>query len=325
MGTLKPFSGTWFEFQHPNPHEGRYWNAACRSFTFDQWQEKVREIASLGMEYLVLMCTSLPYEAYAESYFQTKIYPFAAGFACPDPMEALLAAADGLGMKVFVSCGFYGVWSQTLDNMTSRQVDRRAFQAMEEIYGRYGGHPSFYGWYYPDETKIAPRFGREFIDYINRYSAFLDSLDRNKKKLIAPYGTRQVAADDAYVRQLERLPVDIIAYQDEVGARKSKPEETKAYFEALRRAHDRAGRAALWCDLEAFEFEGAPLTSPLVPASIGRIKRQLESVSGLADQVLMYQYQGMFNRPGAGAFCGHPDSCALYEAYRELMEPGGRP
>ncbi len=69
----KLITGTWFEFTHHNPAEGKYWNIACRSFTAGQWRKKVREIASIGMKYIVLMCTSLVYDNYAESYFKTDI------------------------------------------------------------------------------------------------------------------------------------------------------------------------------------------------------------------------------------------------------------
>ena len=40
---------------------------------------------------------------------------------------------------------------------------------------------------------------------------------------------RPGVADDEYVRQLDRMDVDIVAYQDEVGVRKSKTTETAAF------------------------------------------------------------------------------------------------
>ena len=49
---LKTFSGSWFEFQHHNPPEGKYWNPVCRAFSEEQWREKVREMKSLDMKYI---------------------------------------------------------------------------------------------------------------------------------------------------------------------------------------------------------------------------------------------------------------------------------
>ncbi len=312
---LKPIVGTWFEFQHHNVPEGKYWNPICRNFSEEQWREKIREIASVGMEYIVLLCTSLVYEDYAESYFDSGIYPFAKDFACPNPIEVILDEAEKVGIKIFISVGFYGVWTQTFNNMTSPEVTARAFKAMEMLYRDFGHYKSFYGWYYPDESCISKYFDQEFIDYINRYSDFAHSLDKTKKTLIAPYGTNMLVADDHYVSQLEKINVDIVAYQDEIGVQKATPDQTGAYYAALKRAHDKAGRSALWADMEVFEFEGTVYRSALIPADFERIKNQLEAISPHVEKVLCYQYMGLFNRPGTIAYCGHPDSIKLYNDY----------
>ena len=193
---LKTFSGSWFEFQHHNPPEGKYWNPVCRAFSEEQWREKVREMKSLDMKYIVLLCTSLVYEDYAEAYFKTDIYPFAENFGCADPIAALMDEASKCGMKVFVSVGYYGPWTHTHENMISRDVEKRAFQSMEELYARFGRYDSFFGWYYPDESGITKYFDPDFIDYINRYSAFGRSLGKDLRILVAPYGTNHLLADD---------------------------------------------------------------------------------------------------------------------------------
>ena len=137
---IKWIEGSWFEFRHHNKVEGKYWNPVCRHFVPEQWEEKVAEMASLGMKYIVLLCTSLVEEGtgeddIAESYFQTDIYPLA-DFACKDPLETLLAAADRYNMKVFVSCGYYGNWLDPQNNMRDLQVQSRAFLAMEQLVSR---------------------------------------------------------------------------------------------------------------------------------------------------------------------------------------------
>ena len=318
ISMLKPITGTWFEFYHHNKPEGKYWNPVCRHFSEEQWETKVDEIASLGMKYIVLMCSSLVYDDYAETYFDNDIYPFA-DMPAKDPIGALMRAAERNGIKVFVSAGFYGIWTHTVENMTSEDVKKRAFKAMERLVELYGDSRAFGGWYLPDETCIAPRFSEDFIKYVNEYAAFGRRIKKGAQILIAPYGTNILKADDAYVKQLERLDADIVAYQDEIGVRKSKPEQTGAYYEALRKAHDKAGRSALWADMECFEFEGDVYRSALVPAEMSRIERQIESISPYVDEILIYQYQGLFNKPGTTAFCGHPDSVKLYNDYVEFL------
>jgi hypothetical protein len=133
--------------------------------------------------------------------------------------------------------------------------------------------------------------------------------------LIAPYGTRVAVPDDTYVRQIERLDVDIIAYQDEVGVLKSKPEETPAFYEGLRKAHDRVPQRKLWADVEVFEFEGKVYRSALLPAPFERVEKQLAAVSPYVDTILIYQYQGLMNRPGSKSFAGHESSMRLYTDY----------
>ena len=137
----------------------------------------------------------------------------------------------------------------------------------------------------------------------------------NAQIMIAPYGTRVALPDDDYVRQLDAMDVDIVAYQDEVGVRKSKVTETSAFYEGLKKAHDRAPRAKIWADVEIFEFENEVYKSALLPAPFERVLSQLEAVSPWVDEVLVYQYQGMMNAPGSTAFAGSPASTRLYSDY----------
>src|SRR5205807_9872667 len=174
----------------------------------------------------------------------TKIVP-AGIFAFQDPMEALHTAADKYGIKLVIGGGVYGGWD-------SRRIvggavaTKKRLQAIDEITLLYGHHKSFYGWYWPNEAFIDRHFSNEFINYVNTCSRLGRQLTPRAQIMIAPYGTRVAVPDDEYVRQLASLDVDIIAYQDEVGVRKSRVEETSAFYEGLRKAHDRAGRRAIW-------------------------------------------------------------------------------
>jgi hypothetical protein len=91
---------------------------------------------------------------------------------------------------------------------------------MNEIAEKYASHKSFYGWYYPNETGINGHYQDYFIDYVNISTAEARKIAPGAKTLIAPYGTRNVKPDDKFVKQLEQLDVDFIAYQDEIGLRK---------------------------------------------------------------------------------------------------------
>lgn len=305
----KPIAGSWFEFQHHATVEGVDWNPECVRFTAVQWEEKVREIAAIGMEYLVLMATAVYYRAF----YDTKIYP-KWNLACADPLEAVLTAADKCNVKFFIGAGFYGDWlsEKTISDPVAM---RQRLESLEEVAAKYGHHPSFYGWYWPDEACINPHYSPEFITYVNTLSGRARQVKPKAPIMIAPYGTRNATADDAYVKQLDSMDVDIVAYQDEVGVRKSVAAETPAFYERLRKAHDRSGKARIWADIELFQFEGAVYNSALLPAPFERVLRQMEAVSPWVDKILGYQYLGLMNKPGSMAFAGSAASTSLYSDY----------
>jgi len=317
-GGVKRIGGSWFEFQHHNRAEGIYWNPSCAAFTCAQWKDKVEEIAGIGMEYLVLMDTALDFRAF----YETDIFP-RYEIACGDPVEAVLSAGDVHGVKFFIGGGFYGDWMspRIISDPAAR---KRRLRAIEEIARLYGHHESFHGWYWPNEAFINKHFSEHFIDYVNECSGLARSLMPGTRTLIAPYGTRVAVPDDRFAKQLEEMDVDIVAYQDEVGVRKSRVEELPAFYEGLRRVHDRVGKAALWADMEIFEFEGEVYRSALIPARFSRVKRQMEALSPFVDTILVYQYQGMMNKPGSASFAGHPASVELYSDYVAWLGETGK-
>jgi len=317
LGSIKPIRGSWFEFQHHATVEGVDWNPALVRFTAEEWDAKVKEIAEAGMEYVVLMATA----AYYRSFYETQIYP-KWQLECADPLEAVLSAADKYKVKFFVGAGFYGNW-ESEKVITDPVAAKKRLQSLGELVKLYGHHPSFYGWYWPDEACINPYYSEDFITYVNALSHEARRLKPQALIMIAPYGTRIVTPDDNYVRQLDTLDVDIVAYQDEVGVRKSKVTETAKFYEGLRKAHDRSKKARIWADVEIFEFEGEVYGSALIPASFDRVLRQLEAVSPWVDEILVYQYLGMMNKPGSAAFAGNPQSAKLYSDYMAWLKSRG--
>lgn len=187
---------------------------------------------------------------------------------------------------------------------------------MEEIYGKYGHHKSFYGWYYANESWLDPYFGDFVIPYVNECTHIAKSLKANSVNIIAPYNIRAEKSDDTFVRQLEQLDVDIVAYQDGVGVGVTKLGEASRYFENLAKAHQKAGRSRIWADMELFYFEQTTHGSLIAADFNDRIIHQMEDISPFVEKILVYQYLGIMNKPGSLANAGLRDETVrLYKQY----------
>jgi hypothetical protein len=292
-----------------------YWNDACLQFSAAQWELAVKDVADLGFEYLVLLAIAKGGKAFYDTILLPRL-----PMACADPIEALLRGGDKYGVKFFMSSDWYGDWDEQALLAPGRMSAR--FRMMEEIATRYGRHKSFHGWYWPNEACLTPYFSDNFIRHVNLCSAEARRLMPKARTLTAPYGTNLAVSDDKFVRQLEQLDVDVIAYQDEVGCLRMDAAKSAVCYERLRRAHDRVPQRALWADVEVFAWEGPAnqQTSCLIPAPFERVQAQLEAVSSFVDRVLIYQYQGLMNRPGSRAFAGHPESGRLYRDYSAWLK-----
>jgi hypothetical protein len=56
---MKLINGTWLELHHYNIKEGKYFNPMCHEFSDEQWKDKIEELASLNMKYIVLMSVAI--------------------------------------------------------------------------------------------------------------------------------------------------------------------------------------------------------------------------------------------------------------------------
>ena len=202
------------------------------------------------MEYLVLMGVA----AFGYAFYPTKLAP-RFELACEDPLEAVLSAADEVGIKFFVSNDFWGDGRNADKMMQDIGIKKIREMAMVEIAARYSHHKSFYGWYFPNESYLHPYLDEFFIDYMNDCAKIAKSLTPDCVNIIAPYNIKAEKADDNYVKQLERMNIEIIAYQDGVGVNSTKLGEPAIYFEHLYKAHEKASRSRIWADMELFYFE----------------------------------------------------------------------
>jgi len=108
----------------------------------------------------------------------------------------------------------------TFRNIQARSANPKG--QYNKLYPNSRPMKSFYGWYYPHESGLKRTIDETTIGYVNRCSQKAKALTPKALTLIAPYGTKDIIPDDDFVRQLKRLDIDIMAYQDEVGVWKTK-------------------------------------------------------------------------------------------------------
>lgn len=312
---IKPITGSWIEFQHNTPEEAKYWNQTLQTFTAKDWREKIKEIREFGIEYLVLLEVADNGKVFYPSVLAPQIK-----YQCDDPLEAVLSAADEFGIKFFIGNDFWGDWRDQHKLFTDPDIFKIRVASMEEVVKNYGHHDSFYGWYFPNESYLAPFFQDIFVTYLNKISGVAHSITPKAVNIIAPYNVKgEKASDEKFVRQLEKMDIDIIAYQDGVGVNGCKPGEAGRYFEHLYKAHQQAGRSRIWADMEVFYFEDKT-KGALCPADFPRILKQMEDISPFVERIAIYQYTGIINKPHSKASVGHPDSTKLYTDYKKWYD-----
>jgi hypothetical protein len=264
-------------------------------------------MTDVGMESLVLMSVAVE----GKSFYPSNVIKERWELACPDPLEAVLSAADRYQANVYLGVGFFQ--KDTGDVRPTGEIRRFNQEVPLELAERYGRHPSFYGWYLPVEEGIDGHYSEAYMEYANTLSRHCHAAV-DKKVLIAPYGTRRVNPDAKFVHQLKSLEVDFIAYQDEIGVEKTQVPELDKIYENLKKVHDQA-KVPLWADTEIFRFEGQVYKSALLPAPVERVEDQLKRLSPYCEKILCYQYLGMMNPPSSEASAGHSSSVKLYEDY----------
>ncbi len=305
--------GTWVDFRHQNRFDGDYWNDQTRLFTAQQWRGKVAEIHQLKMDTIVLMSSTLDNRAFFPSKFVADQWDL----ACNEPIQAVLEEAGRRKMRVFVSAGFYGhTTEETSDAPDFLDWHRKL---SDDLWSRYGHLAAFYGWYIPNEAEINGQFSEKYVGFTATFAAHLRAISPGAKILIAPYGTNKVTETDCFVEQLQRLGVDFIAYQDEIGVQKTRLEQLPEIYGRLERLHRRAG-LPLWADIEIFDFEGAVYQSPLIPAKMERVEEQLRLIGPHIEKALCYQTHGLMNPAGSPQHCGHPSSVQFYLDYLNWLK-----
>lgn len=302
--TVKPITGTWINLAYQDVRN-KYTNPSSFDNTDPMlWEQKVRELADMGIEYLVFMAVAND----GKAYYPSQLMPWAYSVNKMSPVDIIMNTAAKLGMKVFMSTG----WAKDQDdNLRDPQIKRRQLDMMKELASLYGNHKAMYGWYLPVEDCLCPLLSDHAVEAVNALTEQARILTPEKKILISPYGIVDSDFNNPkYEQQLAKLKVDIIAYQDEIGCVREKYPlvKLKKSWEKLRDIHNRLN-IELWANCETFTWENATndRESALVPASYSRVLSQqsVASVAGV-DKIISFMICGIIEKPGSIYQLGQP-------------------
>jgi hypothetical protein len=287
----------------------------------------------------------------------------AAGLPAPDGdmIGNVLAAADRVGgFRVHLGLGYRRDWKYagTASLEEYRDLERFNEVVADELLARYRGHPSFHGWYIPQEldstrswepASAAPGtpLGRLLDAYYRPLTGHLRKLSPDKPISIAPFfGNNAMPPDvfrDWYAILLESCAIDILMMQDGIGvhhgwldapapgAAHVPPCPALVYLAATRDACIRAHKS-FWVDLEIFRMAGRDMTPGSMDPStfmdhwFPGIREQIECEGPLiaangpyGDRIVVYEYASNMS-----LHAGHgPEAAALHGAYRRWL--GERP
>ncbi len=301
---VKPITGTWINLAYKDVRN-KYTNPQNFDNTDPElWEAKVRELANMGIEYLVFMEVANE----GKAYYPSKIMPWLYDKNMKSPVDAILDEAAKNNMKVFMSTG----WAKDQDdNLLDPAIKARQLQIMDELASIYKNHKAFYGWYLPVEDCLCPIFAEHAVQSVNTLTEKAKALTPGKKTLISPYGIGLSEFDHPdFEKQMAKLKVDIIAYQDEVGCVRDKftLPRLKKNWKRMREVHNRLN-IEMWANCETFTWEEGTndRQSALIPAAYSRLLSQQVAASAAGvDRIISFMFGGIIEDPNSAYQLGQP-------------------
>jgi hypothetical protein len=239
----------------------------------------------LGLSRLVVQWTVVGNNAF---------YPSHTFEALPDPpVEPILALGDEFGIRVRVGLAHDPEFWKHIGIETAprdleaylQRLRRRSIAAARELAPLVRQHRSFEGWFLTEEIDdvnwLVPERRVLMRSYLADLRDALHSLEPAANVAVSGFSNAYCdpATLEAFWRELlSASHIDVLLFQDGIGAHKLELRYCGLYLAAIRRAAEGSGRA-LSVVAELFDqVEGPPVTDgsfKAVPAQVDRLERQI--------------------------------------------------
>jgi hypothetical protein len=286
-------SGTFLQLykQVDKTKPGFDWSAA-------EWSKEFDYLAQIGMKLIIIQYSVYDHEAY---YF-SKLAP---AVVKTDQIETILSLADERKFKVMLGLTLTSsYWYNKKPPEYWDEEIRRNKQFVDELWGKYGHHQSFWGWYIPheiDDVTGKPEPMRQLITkLLNEMRSYCHQKTPKLLVGIAPYFSNAMTPtefEDWWTRTLHGAGIDILMLQDGVGCHRAVIErDIPLYYGALQKACKNTG-VEFWTDLEIFDqihcppVDNEPVEKwAAVPADIKRIKAQIETTAPFVKRIVCFEF-----------------------------------
>lgn len=254
-----------------------------RAFDTERWKQELSILRELGIDLIILQYSGDERGPYDR-----------AGHA---PVAALLAAADELGMHVFLGLYEDPTWPSI------EAVYRPAPPLDSAVEARALGQlcsrsRACAGWYLPQEiddgTWATTEQTTALREHVARTARMLRELTPHKVIAIAPYFTGVLGpAENAdwWLDVLEPGAIDILIMQDGVGTGRATPELAGMYLAEMRPVADTLG-IELWSVAELFQqTHGSPVDDQpfaAVPIQPATLRHSLATEYPLVDRIVAF-------------------------------------
>jgi uncharacterized protein DUF4434 len=253
-----------------------------------QWESLFADLKALGLRRLVVQWTV---------HDDTAFYPSAVHRSVPSPpLPLLLELADRDRVEVVLGLASDSRWWEAiardarLVEVYLRRLRLRSEGVARELAPLVRGHASFAGWYLPEEvddvTWLGPERRHLLAGHLRDLAASLKRATPGATVTVSSFSGAHCdpeALESFWKALLAEAPLDVVLFQDGVGALKMDLVHLPLYLSAMQRAVEGSGRS-LGVVVELFEQVGGP---PLdhgpfkaVPAPAARVMQQLVLAAG---------------------------------------------
>jgi hypothetical protein len=255
-------------------------STAHGSWSTDSWRQLFGYLDRLRVSDVVVQWTV---------YDDAAFYPSTRHAPVPQPpLETILSLADERGMTVMVGLAHDSAfWSKvardpSLVEVYLKILHSRSKSVARELLPLVSAHRSFGGWYITEEIEDGtwkdPRARRVLFDYLGRLATSLRALRPGSKVAISGFSnaeTQPSTFGDFWTALLRAAPIDVLMFQDGIGAGKQRLSFLPLYLAAARTAAQSNGRE-LQVIVEVFQQLTDEPAFKAVPAPLDRVVRQIE-------------------------------------------------